>query len=252
VTVPPRLHTLVDGLRDPVRYERGRTAYPPELVTLVAQAAALAPGARILDVGAGTGMLARPFAAAGYDVVGVEPLAELRAVLAGELGPARALEGTAEAIPLADGSVAAAVCGDAFHWFDGDAAAAELHRVLAPGGLVLVVFRVPRAGDGPPWLAAVEAEMAAVRPEHPGYVAGRGVDAFARHPGFADPELHELPFERVTDAQGVLDFVASTSFVGVLEPGEREALLERVRAVLPAGELTVPHVAEAWLSRRRP
>lgn len=252
--MPPqdRLHDLVPGLADAGRYERGRTPYPPEVVELASARFALEPGAPVLDLGAGTGMLATPFARAGFAVTGVEPLPELRAALAGLLGPEHALEGTAEAIPLADGAVAAAASGDAFHWFDGDAAATELHRVLRPGGGVLLIWRVPLPGPEAPWMADVEREMATVRPEHTGYTPDRGANAFARHPGFTDPERVEIPFERVTDAQGIVDFVASTSYVGVLPDDVREPLLERVRAVLPAGELRVPHIAECRVSLRRP
>ncbi len=68
---------------------------------------------------------------AGFDVVAVEPLAELRGALTDAIGAERVLAGTAEAIPLPDAAVAAAVCGDAFHWFDRERAPAELHRVVA-------------------------------------------------------------------------------------------------------------------------
>jgi len=63
----------------------------------------------------------------------------MRAALAGSVGAERALDGRAEALPLPDGSLDGAVSADAFHWFDGQRAAAELHRVLRPGvGLVVM------------------------------------------------------------------------------------------------------------------
>ncbi|MGO9749983.1 MAG: methyltransferase domain-containing protein [Solirubrobacteraceae bacterium] len=46
--------------------------------------------------------------------------------------------GVAEEIPLADGSVDAAAVGQAFHWFDGDRALAEIHRVTRPRGRLAV------------------------------------------------------------------------------------------------------------------
>ena len=49
-----------------------------------------------------------------------------------------------------------------------------------------------------------------------------------------------------------MDYVASTSYVGLLDDADRTTLLSRVRAALPDGELRVPHVAECWFSRRRP
>lgn len=245
------LHHLVEGFRDAGRYERGRTAYPPAVVRLVRAQLALPEGARILDVGAGTGMLSAPFLAAGFDVLAVEPLPELRAALAAAIGPERAVAGTAEDLPLDDGAVAAVVCGDAFHWFDRERAPAELHRVLAAGGGAAIVWRVPRPDSRTPWLGEVARLMEEVRPPHAGYDEhGRGIAAFAAHGGFTEPECHELPFERVTDAEGVAAYVASASFIALL-PGDRRArLLADVRAALPEGELRVPHVAEVWITRR--
>lgn len=246
------LNDLVEGFRDPVRYERGRTAYPAAVVDLVTTALALPAGARILDVGAGTGMLSAPFLTAGFDLVAVEPLPELRQALAGAVGPERVLAGTAEALPLADAAVAAAVCGDAFHWFDRERAPAELHRVIAPGGGMAVVWRVPTPGAGTPWLGEVARLMEEVRPPHVGYDEhNRGIAAFTEHGGFTDPERHELPFERVTDAEGVVAYVASASFVALLDDDRRARLLGDVRALLPHGELRVSHVAEVWITRRR-
>lgn len=246
------LNHLVEGFRDPERYARGRTGYPPAVVDLVTSELALAGGARILDIGAGTGMLSTPFLVAGFDVVAVEPLAELRGALTDAIGAERVLAGTAEAIPLPDAAVAAAVCGDAFHWFDRGRAPAELHRVVAPGGGVGVVWRVPRPGADTPWLGEVARLMEAVRPPHAGYDEhGRGIAAFGAHGGFTEPDRHELPFERLTDADGVVAYVASASFVALLEEDRRARLLDEVRAVLPDGELRVPHVAEVWISRRR-
>src|SRR3954451_6743125 len=130
------LHALVSGFADvAAAYERGRPEYPPAVVerVVVELGAAARPPARVLDLGAGTGKLTRPLLAAGLDVVAVEPLERMRAALARAVGAARALDGRAEALPLPDASLGGAVCGEAFHWFDGERAAAELARVLRPG-----------------------------------------------------------------------------------------------------------------------
>ena len=47
---------------------------------------------------------------------------------------AEAHEAPAEAIPLPDECVDAVFAGQAFHWFDRERALPELHRVIAPGG----------------------------------------------------------------------------------------------------------------------
>ena len=100
------------------------------------------PGQSILDLGTGTGLLARAFATAGARVTGLDPsqalLAEARAA-----SEAAGLEvdyrlGVAEDSGLASGGfdvVAAATC---WHWFDRAAAAREAFRLLRPGGRLLI------------------------------------------------------------------------------------------------------------------
>jgi SAM-dependent methyltransferase len=109
-------------------YERGRPEYPPSVVGALAAELQIEPGARVVDLAAGTGKLTRALLAAGLDVVAIEPQASLRELLAASIGSERALEGLAEAIPLADGSVAAVTVADAFHWFDQAAASAWRSR----------------------------------------------------------------------------------------------------------------------------
>ena len=89
----------------------------------------LGPGRTVVDLAAGTGKLTRELVRTGAEVIAVEPLAEMRAELPPE---ATALEGTAEAIPLGDGSADAVTVAQAFHWFDAEPALAEIHRVLRP------------------------------------------------------------------------------------------------------------------------
>src|SRR3954471_17787887 len=120
--MPEDLHALVAGFADVAAvYERGRPEYPPPVVDRIVEELgdAARPPARVLDLGAGTGKLTRPLLAAGFDVVGVEPLERMRAALASTVGPERALDGRAETIPFGDAALSGAVCAEAFHWFDG-------------------------------------------------------------------------------------------------------------------------------------
>lgn len=115
-------------------YERHRPEYPEAALRWAAEQLGLAPGVRVLDVGAGTGKLTRGLVALGFEVVAVEPGVPMLAQLRAAVPEADAIEGPAEAIPLPDASVQAAFAGQAFHWFDRPRALAELHRVIKPGG----------------------------------------------------------------------------------------------------------------------
>jgi len=115
-------------------YERHRPDYAAEALRWAAEQLGLDPGARVLDVGAGTGKLTRGLVALGFEAVAVEPGGPMLAQLRKAVPEAEAHEAPAEAIPLPDESVEAAFAGQAFHWFDRERALPELHRVIAPGG----------------------------------------------------------------------------------------------------------------------
>lgn len=137
------------------------------------------PWIRVLDVGAGTGIFARAWPAwAPCAVVAVEPAAGMRTELAAAAtgGPVRAVAGAAEQVPLRRGSVDVVWLSTVVHHLaDLPACAAEVRRVLAADGVVLVrglfadLGRIPgldlvpgaeRAVASFPAVAAVEAAFA--------------------------------------------------------------------------------------------
>jgi SAM-dependent methyltransferase len=114
-------------------YERGRPGYPPEAVARLARELELRPGRVVLDLAAGTGKLTAHLVGTGAELVAVEPVAEMRAVIERALPGVAAYAGTAEEIPLETNSVDAVTVAQAFHWFSGEEALVEIHRVVRPG-----------------------------------------------------------------------------------------------------------------------
>ena len=114
--------------------------------------AAATPEDRLLDVGCGPGAAVRAAARRGADATGIDPSRSALSIarfITRRRGIRNAafLEGTAEAIPLADGAATVAwAISSTHHWSDVDAGLAELHRVLAPGGRILLAERLTPPG----------------------------------------------------------------------------------------------------------
>ena len=111
-----------------------RPADPTRLLALLA----LSPGLRVLDVGGGTGRVTQTLRATGAALTIVDPAAEmLRQALA--KGCCRPCQSVAEALPFASASFPRLLAVDSFHHFHQQRqAAAELWRVLAPGGRIVI------------------------------------------------------------------------------------------------------------------
>jgi ubiquinone/menaquinone biosynthesis C-methylase UbiE len=140
-------------------YVRYRPGYPAEVLEILRNECALRPGHVIADIGSGTGFLSELFLKNGNRVYGVEPNEAMRQ--AGEEYLASydgfsSIEGSAESTTLDDASVDFVTAGQAFHWFDQDAARREFTRILKPGGWVVVLWN-ERLMDTTPFLLDFEA-----------------------------------------------------------------------------------------------
>jgi len=124
-------------------YELGRPGWPEELLDKVVAELGLDVSAEVLDLGAGTGKLTRELVPRFARVLAVEPDHAMRAVLEEVVPGAEALAGRGDAIPLEDESVDAVFSAEAFHWFAGDEAVAEIARVLRPRGALVILWNIP-------------------------------------------------------------------------------------------------------------
>ena len=235
-----------DGFRrGAAAYERGRPGYPDVAVDHLVAAL---PGRRVIDLAAGTGKLTRLLVARGCEVTAVEPVAEMRVLIE---PPARAVGGVAEAIGLPDASADAVTVAQAFHWFDGPRALAEIHRVLRPRGVLALLWNRRDLRD------VLQRRLSALLEPHRGGVPAHRDDAWraAIEASALFGPLHEATFagEQVVDAAGLADRIGSISFVAAMGDDERTALLDEVRGLVAARErVTLRYVVELQLARRLP
>jgi SAM-dependent methyltransferase len=221
-------------------YERGRPDWP----TAILDALPLARTASVLDLAAGTGKLTRMLAGRYRHVVAVEPLPELRAILARTAPAADVLPGRAEAIPLPDGAADAVFVGQAFHWFVQGEAVAEIGRVLRPAGLLALLWNEPRPDTASPLPRAYRERLQALRddvelPEIDWSLIGEG--------GFGALDEASVDHEQVSSRDEVLAFAASVSWVAGRP--DRSVVLEELAGLLPEAEYRFPLRSEVRWAR---
>jgi SAM-dependent methyltransferase len=238
-------------------YERGRPGYPEAAVARLVEVLGIGPGRAVVDLAAGTGKLTRQLLPSLADLVAIEPVASMRARLAAALPAVRVEAGTAEALPLPDGTADTVVVGQAFHWFDGPRALAEIHRVLRPGGGLGLIWNV--RDESVPWVAELTGIMEPYRGDAPRYQSGRWREAFAASSLFRPLREHGFRHEQRGNRAMVRDRVGSVSFVASLEEADRAGLLAEVDELLdrhPAlrgrATVTLPYRTDVFWTFRVP
>jgi SAM-dependent methyltransferase len=121
-------------------YDRYRPRYPRAALGWALDR--LGTPARVIDLGAGTGILTRGVRVLGHEVVPVEPDPGMRAQLEAATPGVNAVAGSAESVPLPDGFADAVLVGQAYHWFDRERAHAEIARVLRTAGTFAPIWNV--------------------------------------------------------------------------------------------------------------
>ncbi|PTA43137.1 class I SAM-dependent methyltransferase [Micromonospora sp. RP3T] len=230
-------------------YDRFRPRYP-EAALRWALDGSPAP-ARVVDLGAGTGILTRGVTALGHHVVPVEPDPGMRAQLAAATPGTTALAGSAESVPLPDGDADAVLAGQAYHWFDRDRAHTEAARVLRPGGTFAPVWNVRDERVG--WVA--ELTRIAHLDHNAGDVTGRYADF---GPAFTPVEVGEFDHATTLTPDDLVAMLHTRSYWLTATPAEQARVdggLVELFATHPelAGRATVelPYRTIVLRARRR-
>jgi ubiquinone/menaquinone biosynthesis C-methylase UbiE len=217
-------------------YQAFRTGYSETLVEQVVSYGQLA-GTAVLDVACGTGISTAAFAAKGCVMTGLDPSAPMLAHARAALPNARFQEGRAEAIPFADKVFRGALCAQAMHWMDQPRAIAEMTRVVVPGGIVAIWWKVLANDDRMRAYRAAAARSLGLPPDSAKTMPS-GFTAFYAAP-FAKRELRVLPYSVRPSVRECLGYETSRANANEMYGDRRDeyfAALER-EMVAGAGSL---------------
>lgn len=236
-------------------YDRYRIGPTPEILERI-----IAPTCDVVvDIGAGTGAMTRLLLDRVPHVYAVEPDARMCELLGANCPAATVLEGTAEAIPLADASVDAVVASSAWHWVDPERAIPEIARVLRESGTLGLVWT--RQNDKVDWVADLDEFRREATQS--GDRVRQQIQRFLEEPWlpegapFTDIEIWELPWSVKVTREYLVQML--TTFAGfITAPQERKPAILRAFADyieaesrLGTAELVeLPMVCFSWRARK--
>ncbi|MGR3933960.1 class I SAM-dependent methyltransferase [Streptomyces sp. BRA346] len=135
------------------QYAANRPSYPPALLDAIEEISGRPlAGARVADIGAGTGIATALLHERGADVIAVEPGEGMAVHFRRTLPHLPIVRGDGNALPLADDSRDLITYAQSWHWTDTGRSVPEALRVLRPGG-ALALWWNTTAYDVP-WIAA--------------------------------------------------------------------------------------------------
>ena len=244
-------------------YERYRPGYPDALFDLISERLGLPAAPRAVDLGAGTGKVARSGAARGWEVTAVEPgeamLDVLRDRAAAEGATVRSVRARAEDTGLPSATFDVALAGEAYHWFNARAALAEMGRIVRPLGGIALFWSVVDDSFAP--IAderTLTAEHGIAGPDtlaRPGPRPETG-DSIRAAGSFGEPAFVQLPYVRHMTGAQYLGLVRTKSHLRTAPPDIQERFSGAFEAMLashgvgPAARVDVPYVVDCWIARR--
>jgi SAM-dependent methyltransferase len=241
-------------------YARHRAGFPDSLFGRLLQFGIGKPGQSVVDLGAGTGTLARGFARRGCRVVGIDPaeplLDEARRLDAAEGLRVEYRAGRAEDTGLPSASADVVCAGQAWHWFDRTAAAREVARILRSDGAVVIAHFdwIPLADN------MVRATEALIELHNPAWKLGRGLGVHPKwlrdlgEAGFRGIETFSYDVAVPYTPEDWRGRVRASAGVGASLPPEKvlefdQALAHLLATRFPGEMLEVPHRVFAVIAR---
>jgi SAM-dependent methyltransferase len=244
-------------------YDRARPGYPPAVFDDLAALAGLGPGARVLEIGAGTGKATVPLAARGYQVVAVELGPAMAAVARRHLArfPAARVDVAAfEAWPLPAEPFDAVVAATAFKWVDPAVRVTKAADALRPGGALATIGTHHVAGGTAAFFAEVQACYERWDPATPPGLRLPGAaeipfdsEELDRSGRFGPAVFRRYEWDLAYSTAAYLDVLGTYSGHRTLDPETRSRLLECIARLIDSrhgGHVTKRYLTELRIAHR--
>ncbi len=198
-------------------YDRARSGYPEAIAQRLFRHLGMKPGARVLELAAGTGKFTEKLMQAGVEITAVEPSREMRSILSQRSAQIAVVDAVAEALPFPSEYYDFVFAATSYHWFDPELAYAEILRVLKPGGGLGLIWQSWNQDWQPEWYTLIRKLMVPFEAGAPRYKHMKWRAPFDREIDFKilQFERREMPVRAVTTAE-ICDRMLSVSYISAL------------------------------------
>ncbi|MET0134369.1 MAG: class I SAM-dependent methyltransferase [Kibdelosporangium sp.] len=262
MTEPDRERLRTTFGEDAERYDRRRPGYPPALFDDLAVLTPAGPGARVLEIGTGTGLATVPLAQMGCAIVGVELSATMAAVARKHLAEFPAVEVVVSAFedwPLPGDGFDLVVSATAFHWIDPAVRMTKVADALRPGGAFVLISTEHIEGGSTPFFAAVQACYERFDPATPPDLRLQAADElpmdsseFDESGRFGPVEFHRYEWDQTYSSTEYEDLLLTYSGHRALPQPRRQGLLSCVTDLIDTeyeGQITKRYLTEMAIAR---
>jgi SAM-dependent methyltransferase len=226
---------------DPASYDLARPGHATRVYEALAERCGLAPGARVLEIGPGTGQATRRLLEHGAEVIALEPDPRLAAYLRERLGDSIEIrETTLEDAELEPSSFDLAAAASAFHWVDEPAGLARIYAALRPGGWVAIWWTHYGVENEPdafitatsPLLDGLERSPTSGAKGRPRHALDRMAREAALDAAGFEAIDHELAgWEASWDTVGIRALYGTFSPIARLDEARRERILDAIAEI---------------------
>ena len=241
-------------------YDEARPGYPSEAFDDLVTLARLSPGARVLEIGPGTGQASRPLLQRGLEITAVEPGAALGALLGVNCPEVDVIQARFEDYDPAEGAFDAVVCAQAWHWVPPEVGYAKASSALRQDGSLALMWNVHRGfEDG--FFEAVQGSYLRTAPDvardptsqadKTGPEAHRQIEASGL---FGGVETRVYTWRRTLDTETYLKLQQTHSDKRILPTGQLEALLADIGNLMETqfgGSITELHETYLYVAPKR-
>jgi SAM-dependent methyltransferase len=251
----------------PDLYDRARPRYPDAVFDDLASLAGLSPGARVCEIGCGTGQASVPLAGRAYRLTCVELGTQLAAVASRKLSSypeAEVVNADFETWRPEAAGYDAIVAFTSFHWIDPASRYAKPASLLRDGGaLAVVATHHVQPPDGDEFFVSVQDDYEAVVPEDPQSWEGPPLppeaiadlgDEIVASGLFQNVGARRYVWDVTYTADRYIDVLSTYSGHIALDDSRRARLFERIRqriAARPGGEVRKTYLAILNVARSR-